>query len=184
MVRTSRVSPLRLGLPCRPCRAVAYAANCTGCGARFELLYWRDSLGPILCEVDTARVRVLGHWTHAPRKYPPSQRWPSACQPPAATGQSLSNKRQPLTVCDLATAVVPELPTAVDDGSRRSWDCAIGRGGCSFPLVRQVVEKELFGLKTAEWQKMGIQGYKYTRLGKRLAEQEGIIEGGGDAMVR
>jgi|EP00670_Eutreptiella_braarudii_P006775 CCR4-NOT complex subunit CAF16 len=50
--------------------------------------------------------------------------------------------------------------------------------------VLQVVEKELFGLKTAEWQKMGIQGYKYTRLGKRLAEQEGIIEGGGDAMVR
>eukprot|EP00667_Euglena_gracilis_P006435 EG_transcript_6491 len=38
--------------------------------------------------------------------------------------------------------------------------------------VLQVVEEVLFGLKTAEWEALGIAGSKYTRLGQQLAQQQ------------
>lgn len=35
-----------------------------------------------------------------------------------------------------------------------------------------MVEEVLFGLKTAEWEALGIAGSKYTRLGQQLAQQQ------------
>ena len=42
-------------------------------------------------------------------------------------------------------------------------------------VVLQEVEKVLFALKAAEWEKLGVTGSKYSRLGLQLAEKEALV---------